>query len=207
MASDVTHDVHSSGAAMLKTTGRQTLIGLRMLLAMTVIVGVLYPALVFGIGRLMPGRADGSMLTGSNGQQVGSALIGQQFAGKQWFQGRPSASDNDGMASGGSNLAADSEKLATEIAQRRMAIAAADGVQPDQVPADAVTASASGLDPDISPEYARIQVYRVAAARGLDAGVVAQLVQQQTTGPDLGFLGEARVNVLQLNLALEALKR
>ncbi len=206
MASDVTNDAHSSGAAMLKTAGRQTLISLRVLLAMTVIVGVLYPALVFGIGRLMLARADGSMLTGSNGQPVGSALIGQQFAGRRWFQGRPSASDNDAMASGGSNLAADSDRLATEIAQRRAQIAAADGVSLDQVPADAVTASASGLDPDISPAYARLQVARVATAGGLDREAVQQLVERQVTGRSWGFFGEPRVNVLQLNLALRALK-
>lgn len=206
MASDVINDGHSSGAAMLKTAGRQALIGLRVLLAMTVILGVLYPALVFGIGRLMPARADGSMLTGSNGQPVGSALIGQQFTGKQWFQGRPSASDNDAMASGGSNLAADSDKLTTEIAQRRAQIAASDGVSPDQVPADAVTASASGLDPNISPAYARLQVARVATARGLDREAVQQLVERQVTGSVLGFFGVPHVNVLQLNLELQALK-
>lgn len=195
-----------SGASLLATAGRQSLLGLRMLLAMTVLVGVLYPAVVFGVGRLMPDLADGSMILGGSGQVVGSALIGQKFEGSQWFQGRPSAADYDGLASGGSNLAADNAGLAADIAKRRTDIAAANGVSPEQVPADAVTASASGLDPHISPAYALLQVDRVAAARGLPATEVRTLVEQHVDGRILGFLGEQRVNVLELNLALQKLK-
>lgn len=195
-----------SGASLLATAGRQSLLGLRMLLAMTVLVGVLYPAVVFGVGRLMPDLADGSMVVGGSGQVVGSALIGQKFEGSQWFQGRPSAADYDGLASGGSNLAADNAGLAADIAKRRADIAAANGVSPEQVPADAVTASASGLDPHISPAYALLQVNRVAAARGLPATEVRTLVEQHVDGRILGFLGEQRVNVLELNLALQKLK-
>lgn len=195
-----------SGASLLATAGRQSLLGLRMLLAMTVLVGVLYPAVVFGVGRLMPDLADGSMVVGGSGQVVGSALIGQKFEGSQWFQGRPSAADYNGLASGGSNLAADNAGLAADIAKRRADIAAANGVSPEQVPADAVTASASGLDPHISPAYALLQVNRVAAARGLPATEVRTLVEQHVDGRILGFLGEQRVNVLELNLALQKLK-
>ena len=195
-----------SGASLLATAGRQSLLGLRMLLAMTVLVGVLYPAVVFGVGRLMPDLADGSMVVGGSGQVVGSALIGQKFEGSQWFQGRPSAADYDGLASGGSNLAADNAGLAADIAKRRADIAAANGVSPEQVPADAVTASASGLDPHISPAYALLQVNRVAAARGSPATEVRTLVEQHVDGRILGFLGEQRVNVLELNLALQKLK-
>jgi K+-transporting ATPase ATPase C chain len=195
-----------SGASLLATAGRQSLLGLRMLLAMTVLVGVLYPAVVFGVGRLMPDRADGSMVVGGSGRVVGSALIGQLFKGNQWFQGRPSAADYDGLASGGSNLGAGNADLAADIGQRRADIAAANGVSPEQVPADAVTASASGLDPHISPAYALLQVNRVATARGLPATEVRALVEQHIDGRILGFLGEQRVNVLELNLALQKLK-
>lgn len=195
-----------SGTSVLSTAGRQLLIGLRMLVAMTVLLGVLYPAVVYGLGRLMADRADGSLVRDAQGTVVGSSLIGQEFTGRIWFQGRPSASSYDAMASGGSNLAANSPELATTIEQRRAAIAAADGVRPDQVPADAMTASASGLDPDISAAYARLQVNRVADARGLEVSAVQQLVHTHVRPRQLGFLGEPVVNVLELNLALQRLR-
>lgn len=195
-----------SGASLLATAARQAMLGLRMLIAMTIIVGIVYPVVVFGLGRLMPGRADGSFVTDASGRSVGSSLTGQRFSGDNWFQGRPSAADYDGLASGGSNLAADNTELADQIAQRRVDIGAANGVPAGQVPADAVTASASGLDPDISPAYARLQVNRVAAARGLTATEVRQVVEQHIEGRILGFLGEQRVNVLELNRAIQTLK-
>ena len=187
---------------------RQSLIGLRFLLAMTVLLGVLYPAVVYGVGRLMPDRADGSVVTDAAGQAVGSSLIGQSFTDPQWFSGRPSAAGSDGydaLSSGGSNLAADSEDLATLIAERRAAVAELNGVPESAVPADAVTASASGLDPDISPAYARLQVARVAQARGLPVASVFSLVESHVDGRILGFLGAEHVNVLELNLALQRL--
>lgn len=198
--------VTMSRPALIAVAGRQLLAGGRVLLAMTVIVGLLYPLLMFGIGRLLPDRADGSLVE-ADGRIVGSALIGQQFTGDEWFHGRPSAAGAgyDALASGGSNLAADSEELAEQVAQRRAELAAANGVDPADVPADAVTASASGLDPDISPAYARLQIHRVALARGLEVDRVQQLVQEHTRGRDLGFIGEPRVAVLELNLALERL--
>lgn len=184
------------------------LVALRFLIAMTIILGIVYPATVLAVGQLLtPTTANGSLITGPNGQVVGSSLIGQQFDGPQWFAGRPSAAGDgyDAMSSGGSNLAADSPELQQLIDQRRADIAAANGVNPSAVPPDAVTASASGLDPDISPEYALLQVDRVAAARGLNAGQVNDLVESHILGRTWGFIGQERVNVLELNLALAAM--
>jgi K+-transporting ATPase ATPase C chain len=140
---------------------------------------------------------------------VGSELIGQAFtdaAGNplpRYFQPRPTATDHDGRASGGSNLGPDSPELARLVEQRRAAVAAFDGVPPAAVPPDAVTASASGLDPGITPAYAAIQVDRVAAARGIPAADVRRLVAAATSGRDLGFIGAPSVNVLELNAALD----
>lgn len=201
-------DTRPTGTALLSIGGRQLLVAVRALLVFTVLLGVGYPLLVLGLGQLIaPDRANGSLVTDASGQTVGSALIGQQFAGDQWFIGRPSVAGDgyDAMSSGGSNLSADSTDLQAQIDERRAAIAAADGVDPASVPADAVTASASGLDPDISPQYALEQVDRVAAARNLPVDRVRDLVESQTQGRALGFVGEEHVNVLQLNLALARL--
>jgi K+-transporting ATPase ATPase C chain len=162
------------------------------LAAFTVLVGLAYPLVVFGIGQAaFPGAADGSLVFGADGRVVGSRLIGQPFDAPGYFWGRPSAAGDgyDAGASGASNLGPTSRRLAGR--------AAAD------IPADLVTASGSGLDPDISPAAAEFQVPRVAAARGLDPDRVRSLVRQHTKGRDLGFLGEPRVNVLELNLALD----
>jgi K+-transporting ATPase ATPase C chain len=186
-------------------TLRQGWVALRLLLVMTVLVGIAYPFAMFAVGRIISGTSNGSYLTNASGAVVGSALIGQSFDGDQWFWPRPSAAGEgyDALSSGGSNLAADNADLVAAVGDRQAAAAAADGVQPREVPADAVTASGSGLDPDISPEYARQQVARVARARGLDPAAVSALVDGSTQGRLLGFIGEPRVNVLQLNLALE----
>ncbi len=197
-----------SGSALVSIAGRQALVALRFLVAMTVIVGIAYPLLVLGIGQLVAhNSANGSLVTDSTGAVVGSELIGQQFDGPQWFAGRPSAAGDgyDAMSSGGSNLAADSPDLLASVEQRRAQIAADDGVDPSAVPPDALTASGSGLDPDISPAYAELQVNRVAQARGLTQEQVRDLVQAHTQGRALGFIGEERVNVLDLNLALQQL--
>jgi K+-transporting ATPase ATPase C chain len=153
---------------------------------------------------LAPGRAQGSLATGPDGTIVGSTLIGQAFTGDRWFWPRPSVAGNgyDAMASGGSNLAADSPELLHQVQQRRAALAATNGVDPASVPPDALTASGSGLDPDISPTYALLQVNRVAKARGLDPAAVRSLVEDHVLGRQWKFLGQERVNVLQLNLAL-----
>lgn len=195
-------------ASLVTITGRQVLVGLRILIAMTIVLGLAYPLLVLGIGQLIaPARANGSLVT-ANGKTVGSSLIGQSFTQPQWFQGRPSAAGADGYdatSSGGSNLSADSTVLLESVQERRAAVAEADGVDPSAVPVDAVTASASGLDPDISLAYANIQVNRVAAARKLDPAAVQQLVTSHTSAPLLGFIGQQRVNVLALNIALQSM--
>ena len=189
-------------------TFRQSWIAVRFLLVMTLVLGVGYPVAVWAVGRALPGTADGSFVTDASGKVVGSALIGQTFDGPTWFHSRPSAAGQgyDPLSSGGSNLGASNDDLVKAVTERKAAIAAEDGVDPASIPADAVTASGSGLDPDISPEYAALQVARVAKARNLDLGVVQQLVADHTTGRSLGFMGEPRVNVLELNLALAALR-
>jgi len=185
---------------------RQSLAGLRLLLVLTVVLGLAYPMAVYGVGRLVPDRADGSMLT-VDGSVVGSRLIGQAFDGDEWFLPRPSVAGDgyDPLASGASNLGPENPDLLATVTERKQEVADREGVDPSAVPADAVTASGSGLDPDISPEYARLQVDRVARARGLEPTVVRQLVEDRVQGRDLGFLGEPRVNVLELNAALAVL--
>ena len=185
---------------------RQSLAGLRLLLVLTVVLGLAYPMAVYGVGRLVPDRADGSMLT-VDGQVVGSRLIGQAFDGDEWFLPRPSAAGDgyDPLASGASNLGPENPDLLATVTERKQEVADREDVDPSAVPADAVTASGSGLDPDISPEYARLQVDRVARARGLEPTVVRQLVEDHVQGRDLGFLGEPHVNVLELNAALTVL--
>jgi K+-transporting ATPase ATPase C chain len=185
---------------------RQFLAGLRLLLVLTVLVGLAYPLLVLGIGQVaFHSRANGSLIS-SDGRPVGSALLGQGFTGPQWFTPRPSAGGYDGLTSGGSNLGPSSTKLQQSVDAARAAAAAADGVAPGAVPPDAVTASGSGLDPDISPADAYQQVDRVAAARGLPAATVRRLVDTHVTGRALGFLGEPHVDVLELDLALAGLR-
>jgi K+-transporting ATPase ATPase C chain len=183
------------------------------MLVITIVCGMLYPAAIWVIGLALPSQSNGSLVS-QNGQVVGSSLIGQSFtdtkgnALPQWFQSRPSAAGNgyDGAASSGSNYGPENKDLLTAITQRQAAIEKSDGVTVDQIPADAVTASASGLDPDISEAYALIQVARVARVRGLSEGVVRSLVETHVDGRPLGYLGEPTVNVLELNLALAALK-
>lgn len=192
---------------------RQHVAALRALLVLTVLLGIVYPLAITGVSQLVAGgRADGQLVS-RDGTVVGSKLLGQSFADAdgdalpQYFQSRPTASDPgyDGAASGASNLGPNDADLLKTVTERRAAVAELNGVTPDQVPADAVTASGSGLDPDISPAYAMIQVERVAAARGLTEARVRELVQRNESGRDAGFIGEAHVNVLQLNLALDAL--
>ncbi|WP_370186852.1 potassium-transporting ATPase subunit KdpC [Aeromicrobium sp.] len=180
---------------------RQSLAAVRVLLVLTVLLGVLYPAAVWAVGRAVPDRADGSLLR-VDGVAVGSRLLGQTFEGAQWFHPRPSANDYDGLASAPSNLGPSNPDLVAAIRERRAAVAREDGVPPSAVPADAVTASASGLDPDISPAYAALQVPRVARERGLAEETVRRLVAEATSGRQLGFLGEPTVNVLELNASL-----
>ena len=181
---------------------RQTLAGLAVLLAFTVVFGLGYPLLMTGVGQLaFPDQANGSMVR-VDGRDVGSSLIGQEFTGAEWFHSRPSAAAYDGLASGGTNLGPNSRVLLEAVRKARAHVATENGVDPSRVPPDAVTSSASGLDPDISPAYADLQVARVARARGMSAAEVQRLVDDHTQGRTLGFLGEPRVDVLELNLAL-----
>ncbi|RKT77622.1 K+-transporting ATPase ATPase C chain [Terracoccus luteus] len=179
---------------------RQTLAGLRLMIVMTVLLGVLYPAVVWGVGQVAARDQAAGSLVQADGRTVGSALLGQQFTGDAWFASRPSASDSSGDVSGGTNLGPGAD-LDAAVAER----ARAAGLTVGTAAPDALTASASGLDPHVSPENAAAQVARVAAARGLPASEVQQLVTANTEGRQLGFLGEPRVNVLRLNLALQAL--
>lgn len=192
---------------------RQAWVSIRAMIVFTVVLGVLYPAAIWVIGLAMPSQSNGSLIR-ENGRVVGSSLIGQSFADKkgdalvEWFQSRPSAAGSgyDGAASSGSNYGPENKDLVKAIKARQAAIEKSDGVTVDQIPADAVTASGSGLDPDISEAYALIQVDRVAQARGLSVDAVRALVEQHVDGRELGYLGESTVNVLQLNIALAALK-
>jgi K+-transporting ATPase ATPase C chain len=189
--------------------GRQLLAAVRFLALATVVLGLLYPLAMTGLAQLLaPGRADGSLVR-VDGEVVGSALLGQAFTDDdgnplpEYFQSRPSAGGYDGAASGGSNLGPNSPELVELVAQRRAAVAELEGVDVADVPADAVTASASGLDPDISPEYAAIQVARVAEARRASPEAVRALVAEHSAGRDLGVVGAPHVRVLELNLALD----
>ena len=195
--------------------GRSVWTGIRIMLIFTVLLGVAYPLLVTGIGQLVfPGQSNGSLVHNAGGQVVGSALIGQSFADAdgnplpRYFQPRPSAAGDgyDAGASSGSNLGPENADLIAAIADRKAQIAAFNNVPEAEVPADAVTASGSGLDPDISVAYANIQIARVANARGISTDQVSALVTANTQTPDLGYLGEPRVNVVTLNLALDELR-
>ena len=180
-----------------------------MLLVFTVLTGVAYPLLLTGIAQgLMPNAANGSLIV-QDGKPVGSALIGQPFRDAKYFWGRPSATGPfpyNAAASSGSNLGPTNPALAEAVGTRIAALRAADPGNEAPVPVDLVTASASGLDPHISPAAAQFQVPRVARARSLPEERVKQLVAQNTEHRQLGVLGEPRVNVLRLNLALDALK-
>ena len=189
---------------------RQVVPALVVFLALTALTGLAYPLVVTGVAQVaFPDRADGSLVE-ANGRVVGSRLVGQRFAGARYFQPRPSAAGDgyDAMSSSASNLGPTNEELLRAVDARVQAYRRANAVPPgDPVPVDAVTSSASGLDPGISRANARLQAARVARARGLPLGDVLALVREHTDGRSLGFLGEPAVNVLELNLALDGLGR
>ena len=197
-----------------RTIVRQYWVAIRAMLIFTVVLGVGYTAILTGIGQLvLPWQSNGSLVT-VGGKVVESALIGQSFTDKkgdalpEWFQSRPSAAGTgyDASASSGSNYGPENADLIKAVKERRAAIAKLDGVSPSSIPADALTGSASGLDPHISPEYALEQVARIAGARNLSESAVKSLVESKIQLPDLGYLGEPRVNVVDLNIALASLK-
>jgi K+-transporting ATPase ATPase C chain len=171
-----------------------------------VLTGLCYPLLMTGLGQLLfPSAAQGSLLRDSTGRLVGSALIGQSFSKPWYFQGRPSAAGNgyDPLASGGSNLGPSSAKLRERVMADVTRLARENPQAPSPIPVELVTASASGLDPHISPQAATWQVPRVAAAREIAPERVKRVVDDLSEGRDLGFLGEPHVNLLLLNLALD----
>ncbi len=190
----------------MPTVFRDTIRALLALAALTIICGVAFPLVVWGVGQVaFSSKADGSLVE-AGGRVVGSSLLGQEWKGARWFHGRASAVGYDASGSGGSNLGPNSADLADAVKERLAAVAKENGVSPAQVPVDLVTASASGLDPDVSLQSALIQVNRVARERGIPPALVEQLVRDQTQDKTLGFLGSERVNVLELNLALSELR-
>ncbi|MFD6230281.1 K(+)-transporting ATPase subunit C [Streptomyces sp. NPDC060232] len=206
----------------LSNTGRLLGAALRMLLVLTVVTGILYPLAVTGAAQaLFHDSANGSIVT-AGGKEVGSELIGQSWnlpkqnpdnedeaalPDPKWFQPRPSNSGYNPLATGSSQLGASDPTLAKTVADTKEAVAEFNRVPEADVPKDAVTGSASAIDPHISPQYARIQIARVAEANGLTEQRVAQLVEDHTEGRNAGFLGAPHVNVLMLNLALKDLTR
>jgi K+-transporting ATPase ATPase C chain len=197
-----------------RTAARTHWVAIRAMLLFTLVLGVGYTLVITGIGQLaLPAQANGSVVS-SGDEVVGSALIGQSFTDAdgnplpEWFQSRPSAAGGgyDAGASSGSNQGPENSDLIAAIEERKAQVAEFNGVPPEDVPVDAVTASSSGLDPHISPEYALLQVPRVAAERGLQESEVRELVESRIQARDLGYLGEPTVNVLQLNLALAELE-
>jgi K+-transporting ATPase ATPase C chain len=190
----------------MPTVLRDTVRSLLALAAFTLICGVAFPLVVWGIGQAAFSDQAGGSLVHAGGRVVGSSLIGQEWKGTQWFHGRPSAGNYDASGSGGSNLGPNSAALAGTVKERLAAAAKESGVSVAQVPVDLVTASASGLDPDVSLQSALIQVNRVARARRLRPQRVEQLVRSHVQGKTLGFLGRPRVNVLELNVALTKLR-
>jgi K+-transporting ATPase ATPase C chain len=193
-------------------TGRTVWAALRMLLVLTVVTGILYPLAITGIAQaFFRNKADGSIVR-VDGRQVGSKLIGQSWNIKgtdkpdpKWFQGRPSHSNYDPLATGSGQLGAGDPRLVKAVKAAKAQVAEFNGVPQSKVPPDAVTGSASAIDPDISPAYADIQVKRVAKANGLTAAQVQKLVHDHTRGRTAGFMGEPHVNVLELNIALREL--
>lgn len=205
---------------MVTILWRQAATGLRMLLVLTLLCGLVFPLLTHAVAHLpwLATRAEGSIVTGADGTPAGSSLIGvdpvpDDPTADPYFHTRPAASADDVLGpgdpatSGGSNKGGSDSDLLAAVTQRRALIAAREGVDPAMVPPDALTASASGLDPHISPDYAALQVARVARVTGLGPDEVRTLVAEASAGRVLGFLGEPTVNVTELNLAVQGVRR
>jgi potassium-transporting ATPase KdpC subunit len=189
---------------------KQIRVAFMLLMLLTILTGLLYPAVVTGVAQLLfPWKANGSIIEHNN-KPLGSMLIGQSFSDPKYFWGRASATDPfpyNAASSGGSNLGPSNPDLQTKVKDRIAMLHQADPSNTKPIPADLVTASASGLDPDISPFAATYQISRIAKARGLPEGTIHELIHQFTQARTWGILGEPRVNVLQLNLALDALNK
>lgn len=180
----------------------------RIFFLLTLILGIIYPAFMVGVGRIMPAKADGSMITNSAGQAAGSTLIAQEITKPGFFFPRPSAAGDNGydaMSSSATNLSPYSKEYQEAIASKRDEVAKREGVSPNEVPVDAMTSSGSGLDPHISTAYAKLQTPRVARERKLDEQKVEQLVAEATEGNYTGSSDGAPVNVVKLNKALSEL--
>ncbi len=194
----------SAQAMSTLEVGTNGLTALRFAIVSIVLCGLVFPLATAGVGQvLFPAQAGGSLIT-RDGVVVGSSLVAQPFADARYFQPRPSAAGYDPRALAGSNWAPSNPALRERIAASSAAVTQREGVAASAIPGDLVTASGSGIDPHISPDAARLQVARVALARGLSAAQVQQLVAAGTLGATFGVLGQARVNVLELNLALDA---
>jgi potassium-transporting ATPase KdpC subunit len=188
---------------------RSMMIAIKMTIVLTVLLGIVYPLAMVGLGRVFfPSQAEGSLIY-RNGAPVGSSLIGQNFKAPGYFRTRPSAAGNNGYdptSSSGSNLGPTNKSFIDSVKQRLKTVLEENpGIQPSQVPVDMVTASGSGLDPEVSPAAAELQVQRVAKARGISEDAVRALISAHTRGRWAGFLGEPGVNVVELNLALDGL--
>jgi len=185
---------------------KQLIIAVRVTLVFAILTGVAYPLVVTGLSRVIfPHQSAGSLIQ-RDGKTVGSELIGQKFTRPEYFQGRPSAAGNDGydgLASGGSNLGPTNQALIDRVKADAKKFRDANPTATGPLPADLLTTSGSGLDPDISPASAEVQIPRVAAARGMSVDALRELVASHTEGRQFGILGEPRVNVLKLNLALD----
>ena len=185
---------------------KQLIIAVRVTLVFAILTGVAYPLVVTGLSRVIfPHQSDGSLIQ-RGGKTIGSELIGQKFTRPEYFQGRPSAAGNDGydgLASGGSNLGPTNQALIDRVKADAKKFRDANPTATGPLPADLLTTSGSGLDPDISPASAEVQIPRVAAARGMSVDALRELVASHTEGRQFGILGEPRVNVLKLNLALD----
>ena len=194
---------------MLRSTGRQFAVAAKALALFTLLLGIAYPLLATAAAQTAAGHLANGSPVSAGGNVTGSALLGQSFTDSsgaalpEWFQSRPGT--YDGAASGGSNLGPTSPQLAETVQARREAVASLESVPEGDVPADALTASASGLDPHISPDYAYLQVARVAETRELPEHAVRALVDAAVAGRAAGILGEPTVNVLELNIALQEL--
>ena len=194
------HLLQPSYASLLRASIGLTIMSLGL-------CGFLYSATVTGLGQLLfPAQANGSLIE-LDGKILGSSLVAQPFTDPKYFQPRPSAANYDPMAMAGSNMARTNPELTKIIEQRIADIEARDHIEGRQIPSDLVTASGSGIDPEISLKSAMIQVQRVAAARHLSDQQVIELIQQYTVKPTFGVLGQERINVLELNLALDQIKK
>jgi len=178
--------------------------GFLFTLVTLVLFGAVYPLLVWGVGSILfPRQSEGSFIRKADGTLQGSGLAGQNFTRPEYFHGRPSAVDYNAASTGGSNYGPSNPDHLAAVQQRAAAIVEREGLSLHEIPSELVTASGGGLDPHISPAAALIQVERVARERGVAVELVRELVEAHTDGPTLGFLGQPRVNVLELNLALD----